>query len=75
MYTEVNADPKATVHSVEWRKIMNGRAILSYRAKAREEDAASVYGYTRTLRANSQGTSGQAREEGAASVDGYTGVL
>jgi len=42
---------------------------------AREEDAASVYGYTGTLGANSQGTSGQtAMEEDAASVYGYTGL-
>ena len=27
VYTEVNADPKATVHSVEWRKIMNGDPV------------------------------------------------
>jgi hypothetical protein len=24
IYTEVNADPKAWVHSVEWRKVLNG---------------------------------------------------
>jgi hypothetical protein len=27
IYTEVNADPKASVHSVEWRKIMNGDPV------------------------------------------------
>lgn len=27
VYVEVNADPKATVHSVEWRKIMNGDPV------------------------------------------------
>ena len=40
--------------------------------RAREEDAASVYGYTDTLRANNLGTmSGQAMEEDVASVYGY----
>jgi hypothetical protein len=27
IYTEVNADPKATVHSTEWRKIMRGDPV------------------------------------------------
>jgi TPP-dependent indolepyruvate ferredoxin oxidoreductase alpha subunit len=59
------------------------------RGQAREDDAASVYGYTGTpvhrytetlLRACSQvqlenKASGQAREETAASVYGYTGTL
>jgi hypothetical protein len=40
--------------------------------RAREEDVASVYGYTGTLRANSEGTREQAMEEDAASVYGYT---
>jgi len=39
--------------------------------EACEEDAAHVYGYTGTLWANSQGTSGQVREEGAAIECGY----
>ena len=34
-----------------------------------------MYWYTGTLRAHSQGTSGQVREEDAASVYGYTGTL
>jgi len=37
-----------------------------------EEDAASVYGCTGTLCANSEGTSCRAREEDAANVCGYT---
>ena len=37
--------------------------------------AASVYGYTGALRANSQGTRGRVREEDAASVCGCTGML
>jgi len=35
----------------------------------------SVFGYTGTLRANSQGSGGQAGKEDAASVSGYTGTL
>ena len=38
--------------------------------EASEEDGASVYGYTGTTRADSQGMSGQAREENASSVHG-----
>ena len=40
-----------------------------------QADAASVYGYTGTIRAHNQGTSGHPREEDAASVYGYTGTL
>ena len=39
--------------------------------QAREEDSASVHGYTSTLRANKQGKSGEAREEEATSVYRY----
>jgi len=27
IYTDVNANPKAIVHSTEWRKIMNGASV------------------------------------------------
>jgi hypothetical protein len=43
--------------------------------RAREQDAASVYGYTDAPRGISQETSGQAREEDAASVHGYIASL
>ena len=49
--------------------------LIRTSGQAREEDAANVYGYTGTLRANSQATCGQAREEDAARVYGYTGIL
>jgi hypothetical protein len=58
-----------------------GRLKCKRRGQTREEDAASVYGYTgKLLRKRGQtpavsGTSGQAREEDAASVYGYTGTL
>lgn len=28
IYTDVNANPKAIVHSTEWRKIMNGASVV-----------------------------------------------
>ena len=38
IYTDVNANPKALVHSTEWRKIMNGARFVASTLDGRNED-------------------------------------
>ena len=36
IYTDVNANPKAIVHSTEWRKIMNGASVVKASIEAED---------------------------------------